>query len=139
MDWGRVGRVVALATLLGAVTTGTAAAAEAPLGNAAFVSAGVQVYPLGAVGFRCRGLGLCDGVPAELAASATPRYLSTRAGEAVAVECESAGVAKVVGFFARGQDVVAGWADAGKLRLRTAEPVPACGVLRLTGTVLAGP
>ena len=113
-----------LMTLAGA---GTASAA--PAGNAAFVRAGVQVYPDDAVGVGCRTLGLCDGVAAQLSQSATPRYLSLRAGEAVLVTCRSADLARVTGFFGTGEDLVTGWSNAGGLQIRGGDPVPACGTV----------
>jgi hypothetical protein len=127
MNTGRIARVVVLALALGLVGTGSASAA--PAGNAAFARAGVQVYPEGAVGVGCRTFGFCDGVTGELARSATPRYLSTRAGEAVLVTCRSADLARVVGFFGRGDDVVAGWSNAAELRMRDDGPIPSCGAL----------
>jgi hypothetical protein len=127
MGGGRVARVVVLAALLGLVGTGTAAAA--PAANAAFARAGVQVYPVGAVGAGCRTFGFCDGVAADLADTATPQYLSSRPGEAVLVMCRSADLAQVLGFFGRGDDVVSGWTNASALRMRTDDPLPACGAL----------
>ena len=129
MGRGRIARVVVLAAALGWLTTGTATAAPLPPpANAAFVQAGVQVYPLDAVGHGCRVLGVCDGAAAALADTGIPRYLSTRAGEAVVVECRSDDVARVRGFFDAGQDTVAGWANASRLQMRGA-PVGACGLL----------
>lgn len=124
----RIARVVALAMMMTVVGAGSAAAA-APAGNAAFVRAGVQVYPENAVGVGCRALGFCSGVAGELAESATPRYLSLRAGEPVLVTCRSADLAKVVGFFGRGEDLITGWSDTGGLQMRSTGGVPACGPL----------
>jgi len=104
MGRGRIARVVVLATVLGLAGAGTASAA--PAGNAAFARAGAQVYAEGAVGAGCRTFGFCDGVAGDLARSASPRYLSTRAGEVVLVTCRSADLAKVTGFFAGGDDRV---------------------------------
>ena len=129
MSWGRVARVVVLALFMGMVGTGAASAAPPPAGNAAFSSAGVQVYPLETVGTGCSTFGYCDGVAYELADTATPQYLSTRAGEAVAVTCRSADLAQVRGFFGQGEELVAGWANAGMLRMRNQDAVPACGLL----------
>ena len=129
MDTGRIARVVVLTLALGLVGTGSASAAPAPAGNAAFARAGVQVYPEDAVGIGCRTLGFCDGVAGELARTASPRYLSLRAGEAVLVTCRSADLARVVGFFGRGDDVVAGWSNAAGLRMRDDGSVPSCGAL----------
>jgi hypothetical protein len=129
MNRGRVVAVTLLTLAMGALGAGSASAAAPPVGNAAFARTGVQVYPEGAVGVGCATLGFCDGVAGELTASATPRYLSTRPGEAVLVTCRSAGLARVVGFFGHGEDVVTGWADAGAVRMRTDDPVPACGGL----------
>ena len=129
MSWGRVARVAVLVMFMGLVGTGSASAAPAPAGNASFATPGVQVYPESSVGFACTTLGYCDGVANELTDSAIPQYLSTRAGEAVAVTCRSAGVAKVVGFFGRGEDVVTGWAHLSGLRMRDDAPVPPCGML----------
>jgi hypothetical protein len=129
MVGGRIARAVLLAVALGAVGTGTAAAAPASAGNAAFAGAGVQVYPESAVGTGCGVFGFCDGVTGELARSAQPQYRSTRDGEAVLVTCRSADLAQVVGFFGRGEDVVTGWANAAGLRMRSDDPVPACGAL----------
>jgi hypothetical protein len=129
MGGGRVAQVVVLAAVMSVLGTGAASAAPAPAGNAAFARAGVQVYPENAVGAGCRAFGFCDGVTAELADSATPQYLSNRSGEAVLVTCRSADLARVVGFFGRGDDVVTGWANASALRMRTDDPLPACGAL----------
>ena len=129
MNRGRIGRAVVLALALGLVGTGTAEAATPPTGNAAFARAGVAVYPDDAVGVGCRTFGFCDGVAAELADTATPRYLSTRPDEAVLVTCRAADLARVVGFFGRGEDLITGWADAAALRMRGDAPVAACGAL----------
>ena len=110
------------------VTAGTAAAAEPPLANASFVSAGVQVYPLDAVGPTCQLFAFCDGAAEALAESAVPRYLSTRAGEAVYVDCQASGVARGVGFCARGQTTTTGWANTTGLQMRGA-PARPCDVL----------
>jgi hypothetical protein len=125
----RVAGVAALTLVAGLFGTGSAAAAPAPAGNAAFVSAGVHVFPEGAVGGGCRVLGFCDGVADAIARSATPEYASTRAGEAVLVTCRSADLARVVGFFGGGDDVVTGWAKSDKVQMRGDDPVPACGTL----------
>jgi hypothetical protein len=127
MSRGRVAGVVALTVALGLAGAGTAEAA--PAGNAAFARAGVQVYPDDAVGADCSVLGFCDGVAGGLARAATPRYLSTRPGEAVLVTCRSADLARVEGFFGRGDDVENGWANAGGLQIRGDDPVPSCGAL----------
>jgi len=129
MVGGRVARVVVLAAVLGLVGTGSASAAPAPVGNAAFARAGVKVYPEGAVGLGCLALGFCGGVVADLAASASPRYVSTRSGEAVQVKCRSDDLVKVEGYFGRGEDLVTGWANANALRIHDGDPVSACGVL----------
>jgi hypothetical protein len=130
MNRGRVARVVVLALAFGVVGAGTASAAPAPpVANAAFTRPDVPVFAPGAVGVGCRTLGFCDGVARDLAASATPRYRSTRAGEAVLVTCRSADLAGVVGFFLGGDDVVAGWVNVAAVALRTDDPVPACGAL----------
>ena len=123
----RAAGVVVLA--LAAALFGTGSASAAPAGNAAFASAGVQVFPEGAVGASCRVLGFCDGVAGALDRSARAEYASTRAGEAVLVTCRSADLARVVGFFGGGDDVVTGWVSAGGLRMRGDDPVPACGAL----------
>jgi hypothetical protein len=81
------------------------------------------------VGGGCRVLGFCDGVADAIARSATPEYASTRAGEAVLVTCRSADLARVVGFFGGGDDVVTGWAKSDKVQMRGDDPVPACGTL----------
>jgi hypothetical protein len=130
----RVARVVVLALATGAASgllgTGTAAAApRPPVANAAFTRAGTPVYETDDVGVGCRTLGFCDGAARALATSATPRYLSTRAGEAVLVTCRSGGLAGVVGFFAGGDDVVRGWVDGNGVALRGDDPVPTCGAL----------
>jgi len=129
MSWGRVARVFVLALFMSLVGTGAASAAPPPAGNAAFATAGVQVYPLDTVGMRCSAFGYCDGVASELAGTAVPQYLSSRPGEAVAVTCRSADLAQVRGFFGRGEDVVTGWVNAGMLRMRRQDAVPACGML----------
>jgi hypothetical protein len=129
MVGGRIARVVVLAAVMGAVGTGSAEAAPAPAGNAAFAGAGVQVFPEDAVGTGCGVFGFCDGVTGELARSTQPQYESTREGEAVLVTCRSADLARVVGFFAGGDDVVTGWANASGLQMRSDDPVPACGAL----------
>jgi hypothetical protein len=134
MDRGRrVARVVVLAlatgTASGLLGTGTAAAAGPPVANAAFTRAGTPVYETDAVGVGCRTLGFCDGAARALAASATPRYLSRRAGEAVLVTCRSGDLAGVVGFFDDGDDVVRGWVDGNGVALRGEDPVPTCGAL----------
>ena len=133
---GRVARCAALVlttmtttVAIGLAGAGTASAQTAPAGNAAFVRGGVQVYPENAVGVACWTLGLCDGVADRLADSAVPRYLSRRPGEAVLVTCRSDDVARVVGFFGPGDDLVTGWSNAGGLQLRAGESVPSCGVL----------
>jgi hypothetical protein len=128
MVGGRVARVVVLAAVLGLVGTGSASAAPAPLGNAAFTRAGVKVYAEGAVGLGCQTFGFCNGVAADLAGSASPQYVSTRPGEAVRITCRLADLAKVAGFFGSGEDLVTGWASAGALRMRSKDPVPACGL-----------
>lgn len=129
MGVGRAAGVVTLALAAGLLGTGSASAAPPPAGNAAFVSAGVEVFPDGAVGAGCRVLGFCDGVADELDDSPSVRYRSTRAGEAALVTCRSASVVRVVGFFDGGDDVTAGWANASRLRMRGDDPVPACGAL----------
>jgi hypothetical protein len=129
MVGGRVARVVVLAAVLGLVGTGSASASPAPVGNAAFARAGVKVYPEGAVGLGCLTFGFCDGVVADLTASASPQYVSTRSGEAVQVKCQSDDLVKVAGFFGRGEDLVTGWANANALRMRGGDPVSACGAL----------
>lgn len=133
MGKGRVARGAALVVMVAAATgvtgAGTAAAGTAPAGNAAFASAGVQVYPEDAVGVGCRTLGFCAGVAAQLADSGIPRYLSRRPGEAVLVTCRSDDLARVVGFFGGGDDVVAGWSNAGAVQLRGGQPVPTCGAM----------
>jgi hypothetical protein len=129
MGKGRVARVVALTVVLAFSGAGSAAAAGAPAGNAAFAKAGVPVFPEGAVGVGCRAFGFCDGVAGQLARSVRAEYRSTRANEAVLVECQSADLARVVGFFGGGDEVVTGWANASGLRLRSDDPVPACGAL----------
>ncbi|MDT7582162.1 MAG: hypothetical protein QOK35_3426 [Pseudonocardiales bacterium] len=129
MDKGRAAGVVALAMVAGLLGTGSASAAPTPAGNAAFASAGVEVFPEGAVGAGCRVLGFCDGVAGALGRSARAEYASSRAGEAVLVTCRSADLARVVGFFGDGDDVVTGWANASGLRMRGDDPVPACGAL----------
>jgi hypothetical protein len=129
MNRGRIAWVVALAVALGAGTTGSASAAPPPAANAAFVRAGVPVYPEGAVGAGCRVLGFCDGVAGGLARAASPQYRSDRAGEAVLITCRSADLARVVGFFGLGDDVVTGWANVASVRMREDDPVPACGAL----------
>jgi hypothetical protein len=121
--------VVALALVAGLLGTGSASAAPAPAGNAAFVVPGVPVFPAGAVGTGCRVLGFCDGVAGALDRTARAEYASTRAGEAVLVTCRSADLARVVGFFGGGDDVVTGWVNAAGLRMRGDDPVPACGAL----------
>lgn len=121
--------MVALALVAGLLGTGSAAAAPATVGNAAFATAGVRVFPDGAVGAGCRVLGFCDGVADDLDHAAQAQYSSTRAGEAVLVTCRSANVVRVVGFFAGGDDVTSGWANARRLRMRGDDPVPACGAL----------
>lgn len=128
MSWRRVARVAGLALAMGLVGTGSAAAA-APAGNAAFTMPGVQVYPESSVGIFCTTFGACDGVAQDLDRRAIPQYLSTRAGEAVLVTCQSAGVARVVGYFGRGEDVVTGWANVNGLRLRGEDSAPPCGML----------
>jgi hypothetical protein len=133
MVGGAVARAVVLAAVLGLVGTGSASAAPAPVGNAAFARAGVEVYGHSAVGIGCETFGFCDGVAADLAASASPQYVSTRPGEAVRVTCRSADIAAVVGFFGRGDDLTTGWANATALRMRSNDPVPACGLLDGTG------
>ena len=125
----QVARAVVLAAVLGLAGSGSAAAAPVPVGNAAFARAGVEVYPEGAVGLGCQTFGLCAGAAADLAGSARPQYLSTRPGEAVEVACRLADLAKVVGFFGGGDDVVAGWATANGLHMRGPGRVPACGLL----------
>src|SRR5689334_14586686 len=127
MSRGRIAWVVALTMGLGLAGTGTAAAAPTPVGNADFLRAGVQVYPEDSVGSGCRVLGFCDGVTGELGRTATPRYLSSRPGEAVLVTCRSADLARVVGFFDRGDGVVAGWANMSGLEMRGDGVVPSCG------------
>jgi hypothetical protein len=127
MNHGRAARAIVLTLAVGLVDTGTAHAA--PAGNAAFTRAGAAVYPEDAVGIGCRTFGLCGGAAAELAATATPRYLSTRADEPVLVTCRAADLAKVVGFFGRGEELVTGWANADSLRIRHDDAVPACGPL----------
>jgi hypothetical protein len=129
MNHGRIARAVVLALALGLAGTGTAEAATAPAGNAAFPRAGVAVYAEDAVGVGCRTFGFCDGIAAGLTATATPRYLSTRPDEAVLVTCRTADLAKVVGFFGRGEDLITGWANAGALRMRGDGSVPSCGTL----------
>ena len=128
MGKGRAAGVVALTLVAGLLGTGSAAAAAAPAGNAAFSTAGVQVFPDGAVGAGCRVLGFCDGVADDLARSARAGYTSTRAGEAVLVTCRSGDLAGVVGFF-DGDDVVRGWVDGNGVALRGDDPVPTCGAL----------
>jgi hypothetical protein len=81
MKHGLTARVVVLAFALGLIGTGTAEAAPAPTGNAVFIRPGAAVYAEDAVGVGCRTFGFCDGAAAELAATATPRYLSTRPDE----------------------------------------------------------
>ena len=125
----RAAGVVVLALAAALFGTGSASAAPVPVGNAAFASAGVRVFPEGAVGASCRVLGFCDGVAGGLHRSGRAEYASTRAGEAVLVTCRSADLARVVGFFGGGDDVVTGWASAGGLRMRGDDPVPACGAL----------
>ena len=129
MGKGRAAAVVGLALVAGLFGTGSASAAAPPAGNAAFMSAGVKVFPDGAVGAGCRVLGFCDGVADELDHTPGARYRSTRAGEAVLVTCRSASVVRVVGFFDGGDDVVTGWANASRVRLRGDDAVPACGAL----------
>ena len=129
MDRGRIARVVVLTLALGLVGTGTAEAAPAPTGNAAFTRAGVAVYADDAVGVGCRTFGFCDGAATALADTATPRYLSTRPDEAVLVTCRAGDVARVVGFFGRGEDLITGWANAGGLRMRNDDAVASCGAL----------
>src|SRR5690349_23301497 len=133
MVGGRCARVAVLVAVLGLVGTGSASAAPAPVGNAAFARAGVEVYARGAVGIGCETFGFCEGAAADLAHSAHPQYVSTRPGEAVRVTCRSADVAAVVGFVGRGDEVVSGWANANALRMRGSDPVPGCGVLDGTG------
>lgn len=95
-----------------------------PAGNATFERAGSPVYPTYAVGLGCRLFGSCAGAADQLTDRATPRYLSTRPGEVVAAECTTAGVVRVRGFFAGGDDTVSGWALSRDLTARGA--VPSC-------------
>jgi hypothetical protein len=129
MTHGLTARVGVLAFALGLIGTGTAEAAPVPTGNAVFIRPGAAVYAEDAVGVGCRTFGFCDRVAAELAATATPRYLSTRPDEAVLVTCRTADLAGVLGFFGRGEDLITGWADARELRIRGNARVPTCGPL----------
>lgn len=130
MNRGAAARVVGLTLALMAVGTGAASAATPPAANARFLQGGVQVYDAGAVGVGCRAFGFCEGVADALGRSAVPRYLSTRAGEAVLVTCRSADLAGVVGFFAGGDAVTAGWVRGNLVEdVREDRGVPACGTL----------
>jgi hypothetical protein len=129
MNHGLIARAVVFALALGVVGAGTAEAAPPPTGNAAFPRSGVAVYAEDAVGVGCRTFGFCSGIAAELLATATPRYLSARPNEAVLVTCRAADLARVVGFFGRGEDLITGWADASALLMRRDGRVPACGPL----------
>ena len=129
MGGRRVAGVVGLALVAVLSGTGSASAAPAPAGNAAFASAGVQVFPDGAVGVGCRVLGFCDGVVDDVARSRSAAYVSTREGEAVLVTCRLAGLVRVVGFFRGGDDVVPGWASANRVRMRGDDQVRDCGAL----------
>ena len=95
MNHRRTTRTVVLTLALGLVDTGTAHAA--PTANAAFTHAGAAVYAEDTVGIGCHTFGICNGAAAALAATATPRYLSTRADEPVLVTCRTADLARGVG------------------------------------------
>jgi hypothetical protein len=123
-------RVVGLTLALMAIGTGTASAAAPPAANARFLAGGVQVYEDGAVGSGCRTFGFCEGVAEDLDRTATPRYLSTRKGEAVLVTCRSAGLAGVVGFFEGGEAPTPGWVRGDMVEdVRQDGRMPACGAL----------
>ena len=123
-------RVVGLTLALMAVGTGAASAETPPAANARFLQGGVQVYDRGAVGVGCRTFGFCEGVAEGLDRTGTPRYLSARRGEAVLVTCRSANLAGVVGFFAGGDGVTAGWVRGDTVEdVRQDHAVPPCGTV----------
>ena len=129
MGGRRVAGVVGLALVAALFGAGSASAAPAPAGNAAFASAGVQVFPDGVVGVGCRVLGFCDGIADEVARSRRGEYRSERAGEAVLVTCRLGDLARVVGFFEGGDDVVTGWTMANRVRMRGDDRVAECSPL----------
>lgn len=129
MGGRRVAGVVGLALVAALFGTGSASAAPAPAGNAAFASAGVQVFPHDAVGVGCRVLGFCDGIADEVARSRRAEYRSERAGEAVLVTCRLGDLARVVGFFEGGDDVAVGWTMANRVRMRGDDRVAECSPL----------
>lgn len=129
MNRGRIARVVGLTLALMVTGTGAAsAAAPPPAANASFFKAGAPVFDDRQVGVGCSTFGFCDGVAEDLSRSGTPRYRSTRPGEAVLVTCRSASLLGVVGFFDGGDAVTTGWVSEHAVGVRRDyDSLPTCG------------